>query len=95
MRRSLTTGIGFGDGGSVTRPQLLEPPPAPRGDPPSQARPAQLIYPTRHRDVDDAELFIARVVASQMIWHFRYAPALDDAGKPIRSTLDQRFLVGP
>ena len=35
------------------------------------------------------------VVASQMIWHFRYAPALDDAGRPIRSTLDQRFLVGP
>ena len=34
-------------------------------------------------------------VASQMIWHFRYAPALDDVGQPIRSTLEQRFLVGP
>lgn len=112
------TGIGFGDGGSIERPQLLAPPPAPRGDPPSKARPAQLIYPTRHRDVDDAELFIMRVivdddgfvagaklvrgfggrrdeVASQMIWRFRYAPALDDSGQPVRSTLDQRFLVGP
>lgn len=112
------TGIGFGDGGSIQRPQLLAPPPAPRGDPPSKARPAQLIYPTRQRDVDDAELFVMRVivdddgfvsgaklvrgfggrrdeVASQMIWRFRYAPALDDAGHPIRSTLDQRFLVGP
>lgn len=112
------TGIGFGDGGSVQRPQLLVPPPAPRGDPPSRARPARLIYPTRQREVEDAELFIARVivdddgyvagarlvrgfggrrdeVASQMIWKFRYAPALDDGGRPTQSTLEQRFLVGP
>ena len=112
------TGIGFGDGGTIQRAELLAPPPAPRGDPPSKARPARLIYPTRQRDAEDAELFIARViidgegfvdgatllrgfggrrdeVASQMIWKFRYAPALDDRGNPIRSTLDQRFLVGP
>ncbi|MEO8704631.1 MAG: hypothetical protein ABI867_31540, partial [Kofleriaceae bacterium] len=31
--------------------------------------------------------------ASDLIWRFRYAPALDDDGHPIRSTLDQRFLV--
>ncbi len=116
--RGTGTGIGFGDGGSIARPHLLAPPPAPRGDPPSKARPAKLIYPTRHRDVDDAELFIVRVivddegyvagaklvrgfggrrdeVASQMIWQFRYAPALDDLGQPVRSTLEQRFLVGP
>jgi len=34
-------------------------------------------------------------VAAQMIWRFRYAPALDAEGGPIRATLDQRFLVGP
>ncbi|MBA3458295.1 MAG: hypothetical protein H0T42_34755 [Deltaproteobacteria bacterium] len=112
------TGIGFGEGGKVAPGELLTPPPAPPGDPPSRARPAQLIYPTRQRDVEDAELFIARVivdddgfvagaklvrgfggrrdeVASQMIWRFRYAPALDADGRPIRSTLDQRFLVAP
>lgn len=112
------TGIGFGDGGSIQRSELLSPPPAPGGDPPSKARPARLIYPTRQRDVEDAALFIARViidddgfvagaklvrgfggrrdeVASQMIWKFRYAPALDDGGRPVRSSLDQRFLVGP
>ncbi|MBS1124286.1 MAG: tonB [Deltaproteobacteria bacterium] len=33
--------------------------------------------------------------ASSLIWRFRYAPALDEAGRPIRSTIDQRFLVGP
>jgi hypothetical protein len=32
--------------------------------------------------------------ASSLIWRFRYAPALDDAGRPVRSTLDQPFLVG-
>jgi hypothetical protein len=76
-----------------------------------------LIYPSRERDADDAELFIARVIidtdgfvagarivrgfggprddmAADLIWKFRYAPALDDDGHPIRSTLDQRFLVG-
>jgi len=112
------TGIGFGDGGMIRRFEHLRPPPAPRGDPPSKARPARLIYPTRQRDVEDAELFVARVivddegfvagarlvrgfggrrdeVAAQMIWRFRYAPALDAEGRPIRATLEQRFLVGP
>ncbi|MCW5805071.1 MAG: hypothetical protein KIT31_22055, partial [Deltaproteobacteria bacterium] len=32
--------------------------------------------------------------AAQLIFRFRYAPALDDDGHPIRSTLDQPFLVG-
>lgn len=31
--------------------------------------------------------------AAGLIFKFRYAPALDDAGRPIRSTLDQNFLV--
>lgn len=112
-------GIGFGDGGGLPIPPAAPtPPPAPSGDPPSKARPATLIFPVRQRDVDDAELFIARVTidhegfvvgaklvrgfggprdeqASDLIWRFRYAPALDAAGRPIRSTLDQRFLVGP
>ena len=33
-------------------------------------------------------------LASQLVWRFRYAPALDDEGRAIRSTIDQRFLVG-
>lgn len=109
------TGIGFGDGGTIQRIENLSPPPAPRA---SLARPARLIFPTRQRDVEDAELFIARVivdddgfvagaklvrgfggrrdeVASTMIWKFRYDPARDDEGRAIRSTFDQRFLVGP
>ena len=32
-------------------------------------------------------------VASDQIWRFRYDPALDDDGKPIVSTVEQRFLV--
>ena len=32
-------------------------------------------------------------MAADLIWKFRYAPALDDEGRPIRSTFDQRFLV--
>lgn len=31
--------------------------------------------------------------ASSAIWSFRYAPALDDAGLPIRSTFEQPFQV--
>lgn len=31
--------------------------------------------------------------ASALIWKFRYAPALDDSGRAVASTLDQRFLV--
>lgn len=32
-------------------------------------------------------------VASDQIWRFRYDPALDDDGRPIQSTVEQRFLV--
>lgn len=31
--------------------------------------------------------------ASELIWRFRYLPALDDAGTPISWTLDQQFIV--
>jgi len=31
--------------------------------------------------------------AAGLIFRFRYAPALDEAGRPIQSTLDQNFLV--
>jgi hypothetical protein len=33
-------------------------------------------------------------LASQLVWRFRYAPALDDEGRAIRTTIEQRFLVG-
>jgi hypothetical protein len=33
------------------------------------------------------------MTASELIWRFRYLPALDDAGTPISWTLDQPFLV--
>jgi hypothetical protein len=32
-------------------------------------------------------------VASAQIWRFRYDPARDDDGQPVRSVLEQRFLV--
>jgi len=111
-------GIGLGDGpGIETLDQIPAPPPPPAAEVAiSKARPARLIYPTRNREVSDAELFVARVIvdhdgyvvgarivrgfgghrdeqASNLIWRFRYAPALDDAGHAISSTLDQRFLV--
>jgi hypothetical protein len=31
--------------------------------------------------------------AADAIWRFRYDPARDDAGRPVRSVLDQKFLV--
>jgi hypothetical protein len=31
--------------------------------------------------------------AASMIWQFRYAPALDDDGNPVRSTFEQKFAV--
>lgn len=31
--------------------------------------------------------------AADLVWRFRYAPALDDAGRAIRSTVDQRFMI--
>lgn len=81
----------------------------------SKARPAKLIYPTREREADAGELFIANVTvddegnvvgarnirgsgprandASSLIFRFRYLPALDDEGRAIASTFDQRFVV--
>lgn len=32
-------------------------------------------------------------VAQDQIWRFRYDPALDDDGRPIAATIEQRFLV--
>ena len=31
--------------------------------------------------------------ASSAIWQFRYAPALDDLGTPVRSTFEQPFQI--
>jgi hypothetical protein len=31
--------------------------------------------------------------AASAIWTFRYAPALDDAGAPVRSTFEQPFQI--
>jgi hypothetical protein len=112
-------GIGFGNGGRIELPRdLPELPPAPIGDvaPPSKARAAKLIYPSRQREIEDARLFVARVTvdsdgyvvgarlvrgfggprddeAADLIFRFRYAPALDAAGRAIRSTFEQRFHV--
>lgn len=33
------------------------------------------------------------VQAGSLIWRFRYSPALDDDGRPIRSTVQQKFAV--
>jgi hypothetical protein len=33
--------------------------------------------------------------AADLVWRFRYAPALDAAGLPVAATIEQRFLVGP
>ncbi len=33
-------------------------------------------------------------LAADSIWRFRYAPALDDAGRPIRTTFEQPFTLG-
>ena len=32
--------------------------------------------------------------AASLIFKFRYLPALDDDGHPIRATIEQSFLVG-
>jgi hypothetical protein len=107
-------GIGLGDGGGIGGMTDLPAPPAP--PPPSLARSARLLHPSRQTDTDDAELFVARVTvdtdgdvvgahmvrshpgsrgdtASSMIWQFRYDPARDDAGNPVRSTFEQKFAV--
>jgi hypothetical protein len=106
-------GIGLGDGGSVKIAQDV--PTAP--PPPSRARPARLVYPTRDLEVeDDSYLFVARVTvdtdgsvvgarmlkthpgsrgerAASAIWSFRYSPALDERGVPMRATFEQPFQV--
>jgi hypothetical protein len=104
-------GNGIGDARASLRELPATPPP-----PISKARPAKLVHPTRETEVDEAELFAARVtvdetgdvvgahmtqshpgsrgeVASSMIWQFRYSPALDDDGIPVRSTFVQTFAV--
>jgi hypothetical protein len=52
------TGIGFGDGGHVRTITSLPATPAPFV---SKARPAKLLHPTRQTEVDDADLFEAKV----------------------------------
>jgi hypothetical protein len=107
-------GIGLGDGGSIeAAPRDLPAPPRPAV---SRARPARLLSPSRQAQVDDSELFGARitvdregdVVAAYMtrvhpgsredtaesaIWRFRYDPARDFDGNPVRSTFEQTFAV--
>jgi hypothetical protein len=107
-------GIGLGDGGSIgDAPRDLPAPPRPAV---SRARPARLLSPSRQAEVDDSELFGARitvdasgdVVAAYMtrvhpgsredtaesaIWRFRYDPARDFDGNPVRSTFEQTFAV--
>lgn len=58
------TGIGFGAGGGIAAlpdPGPPPPPPPPVVEPRSKARPPRLIYPARHRELDDSQLFVARV----------------------------------
>ncbi|HET9989147.1 MAG TPA: hypothetical protein VFQ65_11515 [Kofleriaceae bacterium] len=109
-------GIGTGIGARLDPRAELRQLPAPPPPPVSKARPAELLHPTRQTEVDEAELFAARItvdetgdvvgahmtqshpgsrgeVASSMIWQFRYAPALDDDGVPVRSTFVQTFAV--
>ena len=44
---------------------------------------ARLLHSAGPKDAD----------AANLIFRFRYAPALDDDGRPIKSTLEQPFLV--
>ncbi len=113
------SGIGFGDGGRIVLAEqqfALPEAPAAVVPPPSKARPAKLIYPTRERDLGEEKLFVARVTvdtdgyvvgaklvkgssgprdaeAADLIFRFRYAPALDHSGRAIASTFEQPFHV--
>lgn len=110
-------GIGDGLGAGRDVSAIPRPPPPPSAVvAASKARPARLIYPSRHSDVEPDVLFVAHVTvdgegyvvgakltrgfggprdseASSAIFRFRYDPALDDAGRPIVSSLDQPFHV--
>jgi len=110
------TGRGNGLGARLDPGAALRAMPATPAPPVSKARPAKLIHPTREMEVDEAELFEAKVtvdetgdvvgarmtrshpgsrgeVAGSMIWQFRYSPALDDDGVPVKSTFVQVFAV--
>jgi hypothetical protein len=112
-------GIGSGIGGAGPPPLALsEAPKAPsrRAAPRSKARPARLIFPKKHREAEDGDVFVALLtvdddglvvgvrmkqgiggrrdeVAAREVWRFRYDPARDDAGKPVRSKVEQRFML--
>lgn len=110
-------GIGLGNGGGVEVARDVPAPPIPVETPPSKARPATLIWPTRDLDVEDESyLFVAKITvdeegtvvgarmittrpgsrgdhAANAIWQFRYRPALDQHGVPVRSTFEQPFQV--
>jgi hypothetical protein len=112
-------GLGCGFGGAGPPPlALCEAPtaPSPRAAPRSKARPARLIFPKKHREVEDGDVFVALLtvdddglvvgvrltrgiggrrdeVAAREVWRFRYDPARDAAGKPIRSKVEQRFML--
>ena len=55
------------------------------------------------REISDGDVVGVRMIetrpgrrgelAAELIWHFRYAPALDAAGRPVRSTFEQPFQV--
>ena len=112
----LGAGLGVGLGARLDPRAELHELPAVPVPPVSKARPAKLLHPTRETEVDEAELFEAKVtvdetgdvvgarmmrshpgsrgeVASSMIWQFRYSPALDDDGAPVKSTFVQTFAV--
>ena len=44
----------------------------------------RLVDGTRSRRAEQAQA---------AVWRFRYDPARDDAGRPIRSEVDQRFML--
>ena len=55
-------GIGLGDGGGIAAAPAIPAPPRPVI---SRARPARLLVPMRESDVDDDELFVARVTIDE------------------------------
>lgn len=59
------TGIGLGDGRGLGGVESVPPAPPPAPARISKARPAKLIYPSRERDVEDGELFVARVTVDR------------------------------